>query len=105
MAIGPQSGVKTSTILITSQVARILQFDPPEQLVLGEYRYHAKSGIVPAGSDWTTTFRTTPTGTGQSVLRVEQSGFPDADDEHYKACVEGWARTFDGINDFLRNKN
>jgi uncharacterized protein YndB with AHSA1/START domain len=85
---------------ITSAVIQV--FDPPNRLVLGEYRYFARSGPPPFKANFSTEFVVVPSETG-SVLRVVQDGFPAAAvaDGFYAACEKGWAETFDSIKRYL----
>jgi uncharacterized protein YndB with AHSA1/START domain/catechol 2,3-dioxygenase-like lactoylglutathione lyase family enzyme len=83
-------------------VARIAAFDPPRRLVLGDYRYRARSGPLPFDADFVTTFEVEPVPDG-AVLRVSQAGFPAAAaaDDFYAACQRGWRDTFAGIRRYL----
>ena len=79
--------------------ATIQVFEPPRRLVLGDFRYRARTGPLPWDADLTTTFEVEPAGANGSVLRVEQAGFPlTAEvDPFFAACERGWRETFDGI--------
>jgi uncharacterized protein YndB with AHSA1/START domain len=83
-------------------VATLQVFDPPRRLVLGEYRYFAKTGPLPFDADFTTEFVVEPHPSG-ARLRVTQDGFPmDAcADGFYAACETGWRNTFAGIRAYL----
>ncbi len=85
---------------VTSAVIQV--FDPPNRLVLGDYRYFARSGQMPFKADFTTEFVVVPSESG-SVLRVVQDGFPAGSiaDEFYAACEKGWRDTFDSIKRYL----
>lgn len=108
---------------------RILAFDPPRLMTLGEFQYHAKIGAPPFDmSRMTTTFVVEPRSDGgrrnadgagspdaaarasldpaagpRTALRVEQDGFPcdPAADAFYAACEIGWKNTFEGIRRYL----
>lgn len=82
--------------------ATIDVFDPPRRLVMGDFRYQAKSGPLPFQADLRTEFTVTPHPEG-AVLRVVQDGFPvDAvADEFYAGCERGWRDTFAGIRRYL----
>lgn len=79
-------------------VAQMIVFDPPRRIVLGDYRYRARSGPLPFEADLRTEFTITPTA-GGCILRVEQHGFPAGPeaDEFYRACEKGWRDTFEAI--------
>lgn len=83
-------------------VATIREFDPPERLVLSDYRYHAKSGPLPFEATFVTEFEVAAHPKG-AVLRVAQSGFPEEPeaDGFYAACEKGWRDTFAGIRRYL----
>jgi len=82
--------------------ARMLAFEPPRRLVLGDYAYYAKDGPLPFDADFETEFviRAVPEG---ASLRVTQAGFPEdpAADAFLAACETGWRDTFAGIRRFL----
>jgi len=82
--------------------ATIRVFDPPRRLVLGDYRYVAKTGPLPFKADFVTEFTVTPHADG-ALLRVVQDGFPVAAcaDAFYAACETGWRATFQGIRRYL----
>lgn len=81
---------------------KIKVFAPPRLLVLADAFYHAKTGPLPFQAKFLVAFTVEPKGKG-SLLRVEQDGFPaDASaDAFYKACTEGWGKTFEGIRKFV----
>lgn len=83
--------------------ATILEYEPPRRLVLGDYRYRAKSGPLPFHADFVTTFEVIP-GSDGTILRVVQDGFPlDSEaDGFYEACRNGWRDTFIGIRRHLQ---
>ncbi|MEM7315461.1 MAG: SRPBCC domain-containing protein, partial [Planctomycetota bacterium] len=74
-------------------IARILEFERPNRLVLGDYEYHAKTGGLPFDAEFVTTFSVSASAKG-AILQVEQRGFPTdaAADEYYAGCIEGWQR-------------
>lgn len=81
--------------------ARIREFDPPRRMVLGDYRYRARSPL-PFAADFVTTFEVLPHPDG-CLLRVVQAGFPAGPeaDAFYAACASGWADTFAGLRRHL----
>lgn len=87
-------------------VATITHFDPPRRLRLGSYRYHAKSGPLPFGADFSTEFIVRAT-SGGATLEVTQSGFPAGPEanDFYVGCQKGWEATFAGIRRFLAEPN
>lgn len=87
-------------------VATIREFEPPRRLVLGNYRYHAKSSALPFEADFLTEFLVSPSSSGAS-LQVTQDGFPEGPeaDEFYEACKVGWRDTFAGIRRLLDSQN
>jgi uncharacterized protein YndB with AHSA1/START domain len=88
---------------ITSAVISI--FDPPNRMMLTDYRYFARSGPPPFKADFTTEFIVVPKERG-SILRVVQDGFPAAAiaDEFYAACEKGWSDTFASIQRYLNER-
>ncbi len=79
--------------------ARILVFEPPRILTLGDFRYHSK--VTPMNfsmSDFKTHFEVKPTTNG-AELKIEQTGFPrDPEaDEFYHRCDIGWKNTLTSI--------
>ena len=79
-------------------VATIEVYDPPRRLVLGDYRYDARSGPLPFELDTRVEFEVLSSPRG-ALLRVAQSGFPDeaVADEFYAGCVKGWSDTLGGF--------
>lgn len=75
--------------------ATITKWEPGRLLVFGDYHYHSKEGPLPFKADFVTRFEIEPHKDG-SLLRVNQSGFPDdpAADDFYEACGNGWHQTF-----------
>ena len=84
-------------------VTRIENFNPPTGMDQTDYRYHSKEGPLPFEASFVTRFRCTPTKSG-TTLRVEQEGFPEAHEEFYQGCVQGWHDTFEGIRRFLASR-
>jgi len=88
--------------------ATIAALERPTRLVLGDYRYRAKSGGLPFDADFTTEFTVAPDpdGGGGATLRVEQRGFPAGPeaDEYLAGCERGWRDTFAGIRAFLADE-
>lgn len=82
--------------------ARLLEFDPPRRLTMGEQSYASKDGPLPFEADFVTTFTVEPA-EGGARLRVHQDGFPAGPegDDFYAACDKGWRDTFAGIRAFL----
>jgi uncharacterized protein YndB with AHSA1/START domain len=82
--------------------ATIREFEPPHRMLMGEYRYRAKSGPLPFTADFVTEYVVLPHPEGAS-LRVTQDGFPlgPKADEFYAGCERGWRDTFAGIRSFL----
>jgi uncharacterized protein YndB with AHSA1/START domain len=83
-------------------VATIREFEPPQRMVLSDYRYRARGGPLPFKADFVTEFVVLPHPEG-AVLRVTQDGFPVAceADEFYAGCEKGWRDTFTGIRRYL----
>jgi uncharacterized protein YndB with AHSA1/START domain len=86
-------------------VATIREFDPPQRLVLSDYKYRARDGKLPFNTDFILEFLVTPDSKG-SVLRLTQEGFPAGPEgeEYFSACQKGWSDTFAGIRRHLGNK-
>lgn len=85
--------------------ARVLTAEAPRRLVLGDYRYFARSGPLPFEADFTTEFVVEPHD-GGSRLTVRQDGFP-ADavaDAFYEGCERGWRDTLASLAAFLSRK-
>jgi len=82
--------------------ATIKVFDPPRRLVLGDFRYYARSGPLPFEADFNTEFSVRPNAEG-TLLRVVQDGFPveSVADDFYAGCERGWRDTFTGIRRYL----
>jgi len=83
-------------------VATILELERPNRLVLGDFRYYAKTGKLPFDAQFVTEFVVSRQPGGAS-LQVTQDGFPGGPeaDEYYSACETGWRDTFAGIRKFL----
>lgn len=85
--------------------AKILTFEPPRRLALGEFVYFAHTGPLPFQANLTTEFNVEPAQQG-AVLRVMQDGFP-ADpiaDDFYAACETGWQVTLAQFKDFVESR-
>jgi uncharacterized protein YndB with AHSA1/START domain len=85
---------------ITAALIRV--FDPPRRLVLGDFKYFAKTGPLPFRAEITTEFTVEARSNG-ALLRVTQDGFPAEPiaDAFYAGCEVGWKNTFAGIRRFL----
>ncbi len=81
-------------------VATISELDAPTCLVLTDSRYVTKEGPLPFEASFETVFSCSATENG-TVLRIEQSGFPEDQDQFYQSCVQGWRDTFAGIRRYL----
>lgn len=81
--------------------ARLLEAEPPRRLVLGEYRYFARTGGLPFEAEFTTEFVVEPHD-GRSRLTVRQDGFPDDPiaDAFYEGCERGWHDTLASLAAF-----
>lgn len=87
--------------------ATLVEYDPPNRLVMRYGEYYAKSGSLPFSfADDAVTIFTIAEHPNGSKLRVEQTGFPSdpVADEFYAACETGWENTFMGIRNFLRRE-
>ena len=88
---------------------KILEYEPPQRMMLGEGKYFARDGQPPFEMDkMTTEFVIEERGPGMCALRITQDGFPSEKvaDDFYEACVIGWNNTFEGIRKyFLDNPN
>ena len=85
--------------------ARIVAWDPPSRLRLGQFEYYRRDGqVLPFVADLETEFSVRPHDSG-SLLRVHQVGFPDEQiaDAFFAACQAGWAATFEGIQRYVVN--
>lgn len=82
--------------------ATILTAEAPKRLVLGDYRYFARSGPLPFEADFTTEFVVEPHD-GGSRLTVRQDGFPSDPiaDAFYEGCERGWRDTLESLAGFL----
>jgi uncharacterized protein YndB with AHSA1/START domain len=82
---------------------KILEYEPPKRLLLGDTKYFGREGQPPFElGKMTTEFIVESLGEGCS-LRITQDGFP-ADpiaDDFYDACVVGWDNTFEGIRKYF----
>jgi uncharacterized protein YndB with AHSA1/START domain len=83
---------------------RILEFEPPNRLTLGDGKYFARNGQPPFEMDkMTTEFHILERGPEMCSLRIKQDGFPSEKvaDDFYEACVIGWNNTFEGIRKYF----
>ncbi len=85
-------------------VATMRTFDPPQRIVMDDYRYHSKTGGLPFEADFVVVFDVEAHPEG-ALLRVTQDGFPLATeaDAFYDACETGWVNTFAGIRRFFES--
>ena len=86
--------------------ARILSFDPPSRMLLGDFQYVSKDGPLPFEANIQTEYVVESTVTGARLV-VNQSGFPDTGeaDEYYLGCVAGWRTTLEAIQSFHVPRN
>jgi hypothetical protein len=85
--------------------ARIVVWDPPRTMRLGDFEYYRKDGLgLPFAAPLETEFSVTASDSG-SLLRVHQVGFPDESiaDAFFASCQSGWAATFEGIQRYVVN--
>jgi len=83
--------------------ARIVVWDPPHRLRLGQYEYFTRTAeALPFTAHFETEFSVQPQ-EHESLLRVQQTGFPDDSvaDQFFGACQRGWAATFESIHRFV----
>jgi uncharacterized protein YndB with AHSA1/START domain len=82
--------------------ATIKVFDPPNRLVLSDFKYYSKEEPLPFAANFETEFTVIPASEG-SILQVSQDGFPkDAvADKFYAACEKGWRDTFESIRRYF----
>jgi uncharacterized protein YndB with AHSA1/START domain len=84
--------------------ARILIWEPPHRLRLGEFEYVTPDGQgLPFEAALETEFTVLAEPEG-CRLTVRQSGFPagPAADAFFTACEQGWAATFAGIARYVK---
>lgn len=83
-------------------MARLLAFEPPKRLVLGDFEYWASARPLPFAKDIRTIFQIEPSGE-HAQLTVTQSGFPETPegDEFYRGCCQGWKTTLQAIKDYF----
>ncbi|HSL23506.1 MAG TPA: SRPBCC domain-containing protein [Vicinamibacterales bacterium] len=79
--------------------ARILVWDPPRRLRLGQFEYYTADRVAPPFIAALETAFSVRSKGERSILRVHQTGFPSASmaDDFFSACERGWAATFEGI--------
>lgn len=83
-------------------VATMRIFDPPDRIVMDDYRYRARSGGLPFQADFVVEFIVETRGAA-SLLRVVHDGFPAGPegDGFLRACETGWTNTFAGLRRYL----
>lgn len=84
-------------------IARLIVFEPPRLLVMGDFEYVARGeDPLPFENQLSTSFCVEPIGEF-ARLTVTQSGFPDgsAADTFYRGCCQGWTATLAAIRDFF----
>ncbi len=81
--------------------ATIRTFESPQRLVLVDYQYYAKDGLLPIDADFVVTFEVEQRGAEGSLLRVTHDGFPPGSEDFYARCVQGWADTCGGMQRHL----
>lgn len=81
---------------------KILEFEPPKRMLLGDGKYFAKDGGPPFDMELTTEFAVENWGEG-CTLRITQDGFPTDEkaNEFFDACIIGWNNTFEGIRKYF----
>jgi uncharacterized protein YndB with AHSA1/START domain len=83
---------------------KIVEYEPPHKLMLGDGKYFSRDGQPPFIMDkMTTEFVVESRGDGLCSLRITQDGFPSEKvaDDFYEACVIGWNNTFEGIRKYF----
>jgi len=81
----------------------ILEFDPPNRMLLGAGKYFAGENW-PIQTNMTTELIVEPQPEG-CILRIVQELSP-ADpllDDFFDACVAGWQNSFEGIRNYIHN--
>lgn len=83
--------------------ARILEYDPPRRIVLGDFQYVARMGRLPFEADFVNSFVIESAPPDSCRLTICQSGFPEdpVADAHFEACRAGWIATMSGLRRFL----
>lgn len=83
-------------------IATIDVFEPPQRLLLRDYRYKSKDGELPFEANFSNEFIVTPH-VDDATLKEIHDGFPAGPegDEFLEGCKLGWTNTFQGIRDFL----
>jgi uncharacterized protein YndB with AHSA1/START domain len=87
--------------------ARILLWDPPRRLRLGQFEYFTADGVAPSFTAALETEFSVLQQAERSILRVHQTGFPSGPvaDAFFSACERGWAATFEGIARYVAEVN
>jgi hypothetical protein len=87
--------------------ARILVWDPPHTLRLGQFEYFTRDGgELPFIAALETEFVVREADAG-SVLEVRQTGFPEdaVADAFFAACERGWSATLEGIRHYAAEQS
>ncbi len=81
---------------------KILEFEPPQRMLLGDGKYFSRDGQPPFEMNMTTEFIVEPQ-SGGCTLRIIQDGFPSdpVADEFFDACSVGWKNTFEGLRKYF----
>lgn len=82
---------------------KILEFEPPNRMLLGDGKYFSKDGTPPFEMKMTTEFVVEPNVGGGCALRIIQDGFPTdpVADEFFDASIVGWKNTFEGMRKYF----
>ena len=82
---------------------KILEFDPPNRMLLGSGKYIA-GRAWPIMTDITTELIVEPLPTG-CILRIVQELTPAEPllTDYFDACIAGWQNSFEGIRNYLHN--
>lgn len=81
----------------------ILEFDPPNRMMLGGGKYFAGTNW-PIKTGMTTEFLVDAVPTGCTLRIVQELTPADALlDDYFDACVAGWQNSFEGIRNYLHN--
>lgn len=86
-------------------IATMTVFEPPNRILLTDYKYSAKDEPLPFEAEFTNEFIVTAHEDGAS-LKVIQDGFPAGPegDDFLAGCEKGWTDTFAGIRRFLESQ-
>jgi uncharacterized protein YndB with AHSA1/START domain len=82
---------------------KILEFDPPNRIVLGEGKYIAGTAW-PIMTDIRTELILEPQPSG-CFLRIVQDLTPHEPllDDYFDACIAGWQNSYEGIRNYIHN--